>query len=84
MHHGCVALWLAKGASHPLPLGVCLGPLPQVVALHKERYVFPVTLKVTRISGTGVDAIFMGVMKVSTSWSPSTTTVAMPLPGLHH
>lgn len=37
----------------------------QVVALHKERYVFPVTLKVTRVSGTGVDAIFMGVMKVS-------------------
>lgn len=36
----------------------------QVVALHRERYVFPVTLKVTRVSGTGVDAVFMGVMKV--------------------
>lgn len=39
--------------------------MPQVVALHKDRYVFPVTLKVTQIMGTGVDATFMGVMKVS-------------------
>lgn len=36
----------------------------QVVALHKDRYVFPCTLKVTRFSGTGVDSMFMGVMKV--------------------
>lgn len=36
----------------------------QVVALHKDRYVFPCTLKVTCFSGTGVDAMFMGVMKV--------------------
>jgi hypothetical protein len=44
--------------------------LLQVVALHKDRYVFPCTLKVTRFSGTGVDAMFMGVMKVSflASW----------------
>lgn len=38
--------------------------LPQVVALHKDRYVFPVSLKVTQIMGTGVDATFMGIMQV--------------------
>lgn len=36
----------------------------QVVALHKDRYVFPCSLKVTRFSGTGVDSMFMGVLKV--------------------
>jgi hypothetical protein len=43
---------------------VSLCDLLQVVALHKDRYVFPCTLKVTRFSGTGVDAMFMGVLKV--------------------
>ncbi|KAI8475137.1 MAG: hypothetical protein J3K34DRAFT_517581 [Monoraphidium minutum] len=32
----------------------------QVVALHKARYVFPVTIYVTKVSGNGGDAIFMG------------------------
>jgi hypothetical protein len=36
----------------------------QAVALHRERYVFPVTLKVTKVSGCGVDSIFMGIVKV--------------------
>jgi hypothetical protein len=35
----------------------------QMVALHKEHYVFPMTLAVTRVSGTGAEAMFMGVMK---------------------
>jgi hypothetical protein len=34
-----------------------------MVALHKEHYVFPMTLAVTRVSGTGAEAMFMGVMK---------------------
>lgn len=37
----------------------------QVVALHKEHYVFPITLVVTRVSGTGAEAVFMGVIKPS-------------------
>ena len=35
----------------------------QVVALHKEHYVFPLTIAVTKVSGSGTDAIFMGVLK---------------------
>ncbi|WIA17635.1 hypothetical protein OEZ85_014441 [Tetradesmus obliquus] len=35
----------------------------EMVALHKEHYVFPVTLGVTRVSGTGAEAMFMGVMR---------------------
>jgi hypothetical protein len=51
----------------------------QVVALHKDRYVFPVTLKVTKIMGTGVDATFMGIMKVGCR--PAAT--AVPSSHLH-
>lgn len=36
----------------------------QVVALHKDRYVLPVQLCVTKISGSGSDALFMGAMNV--------------------
>ncbi len=41
-----------------------------MVALHKDRYVFPVKILVTRISGTGADSIFMAVLKVkpATGW----------------
>ena len=37
----------------------------QLVALHKERYVFPIDLVVTKVSGDGADAIFMGVITPS-------------------
>lgn len=37
---------------------------PQVVGLHKDRFVFPVSLQVTQVSGSGVDAVFMGLIKV--------------------
>ena len=49
---------LATGKAHILDQTV------DVVALHKERYIFPVTLAVTKVSGTGADATFMSVMKV--------------------
>ena len=35
----------------------------EVVALHKDRYVFPGRVVVTRASGTGMDSIFMGYIK---------------------
>jgi hypothetical protein len=35
----------------------------QVVALHQERYVFPCTITVSKVSGSGADAVFMGVLK---------------------
>jgi len=56
---------LEPGTRHELLTELSCFTCPQVVALHKDRYVFPVTLKVTQIMGTGVDATFMGVMKVS-------------------
>lgn len=34
-----------------------------MVALHKDRFVFPVRIAVTRVSGSGADSIFMGVIK---------------------
>lgn len=35
----------------------------QVVGLHRDCYVFPLTLLVTKVSGSGPDAVFMGVLK---------------------
>jgi hypothetical protein len=37
----------------------------QVVALHKERYVFPIVLTVSKLSGSGAETTFMSVLKVS-------------------
>ena len=41
-----------------------LDSVREVVALHKERYVFPLRLVVTRVSGAGQDSLFMGVLRV--------------------
>lgn len=38
--------------------------LPNLPALHKERYVLPVRMAVTKVSGTSEDATFMGVLEV--------------------
>lgn len=37
----------------------------EVVALHRNRYVFPIKLLVTKTGGSGQDAMFMGMLKVS-------------------
>ena len=49
-----------------------LGATREVVAMHQERYVFPVSLSVSKISGSGPDAIFMGVIKVMLGLPKST------------
>ena len=35
-----------------------------MVGLHKQRYVFPLVIHVTKISGAAADSIFLGVLKV--------------------
>ncbi|PNW74156.1 hypothetical protein CHLRE_13g587550v5 [Chlamydomonas reinhardtii] len=40
-----------------------LDTVREVVALHKERYVFPMQLCVTKMSGTGSDSVFLGVVR---------------------
>lgn len=54
----------------------------QMVALHKEHYVFPVTLGVTRVSGTGAEAMFMGVMRPALE--DAGAVKAWIMPGEHH
>jgi hypothetical protein len=34
------------------------------VAMHKERYVLPVSITVTKVSGIGEDTMFMGILEV--------------------
>eukprot|EP00775_Hariotina_reticulata_P001355 gene1355-1696_t len=40
-----------------------LNTMRQVVALHKDRSIVPCSLTVTRISGIGLDSIYMGIMR---------------------
>ena len=35
----------------------------EVVALHKDRQMFPLSLCVARLSGAGMDSLFIGVMR---------------------
>ncbi|KAF5832011.1 hypothetical protein DUNSADRAFT_12252 [Dunaliella salina] len=40
-----------------------LDKVQEVVALHKEKFVFPTELGVTKLSGSGSDSVFLGVLK---------------------
>ncbi|KXZ42959.1 hypothetical protein GPECTOR_109g202 [Gonium pectorale] len=40
-----------------------LDSVREVVALHKDRYVFPVSLCVTKLSGVGADSVFLGLLR---------------------
>ncbi|GFR48517.1 hypothetical protein Agub_g10412 [Astrephomene gubernaculifera] len=40
-----------------------LDTVREVVAIHKDRFVFPLKIAVTKVSGTGADSLFMGVLK---------------------
>lgn len=52
-------------ALQAMPCKITHVGLLQVVALHKERFVFPISITVSRLSGTGADSMFMALMKVS-------------------
>jgi hypothetical protein len=41
-----------------------LDAMVEVVAVHKDRHILPVTLGVCKASGSGADAVFMSVVKV--------------------
>ncbi|GIL56338.1 hypothetical protein Vafri_11716 [Volvox africanus] len=56
-HTGYIQRYTDTGEAHVLDT-VC-----EVVALHKERYVFPISLCVTKLSGIGTDSIFLGVIR---------------------
>lgn len=36
----------------------------EVLALHKDKFCFPIKLKVTKVSGEGADSVFMGMFQV--------------------
>ena len=52
-HNGYLRNYLTTGKAR------ILDSIREVVALHKERFVFPIRLAVTRVSGSGADSIFM-------------------------
>ncbi|EFJ48000.1 hypothetical protein VOLCADRAFT_91579 [Volvox carteri f. nagariensis] len=56
-HAGYVQRCTSTGEPH------ILDTVREMVALHKDRYVFPTSLCVTRLSGVGSDSIFLGVIR---------------------
>lgn len=52
---GCAATGQAK----------ILNTVRQLVALHKDRSVFPISLAVQKLSGIGSDSIFMAIVRTS-------------------
>ncbi|GIL88290.1 hypothetical protein Vretifemale_16221 [Volvox reticuliferus] len=56
-HAGYIERYASTGEAH------VLDHVRDVVALHKERYVFPISLCVTKLSGVGTDSIFLGVIR---------------------
>ncbi|KAG2431591.1 hypothetical protein HYH02_013284 [Chlamydomonas schloesseri] len=56
-HPGYMQRYVGGGEPH------MLDSVREVVALHKERFVFPVQLCVTKLSGSGPDSIFLGVVR---------------------
>ena len=49
--------------SLPPPQARILDTTRSVVALHRQRVVFPISLAVTKLSGTGADCVFVGVLR---------------------
>ncbi|GIL67639.1 hypothetical protein Vafri_20979 [Volvox africanus] len=56
-HNGYMARYAATGEAH------ILDTAREVVGLHKDRYVFPVSICVTKLSGTGSDSVFLGLLR---------------------
>jgi hypothetical protein len=58
-HNNYIRSYLTTGKAH------MLNRTSNFVAMHKERYVLPVSLNVTKVSGIGEDTMFMGILEVS-------------------
>ncbi|KAG2429691.1 hypothetical protein HYH02_013949 [Chlamydomonas schloesseri] len=56
-HAGYMQRYVQGGEPH------ILDTVRDVVALHKDRFVFPLQLCVTKLSGIGTDSIFLGVLR---------------------
>ncbi|KAG2423934.1 hypothetical protein HXX76_014875 [Chlamydomonas incerta] len=56
-HPSYMSRYIAGGEPH------ILDTVREVVGLHKERFVFPLSLCVTRMNGTGSDSVFLGVAR---------------------
>ncbi|KAG2429714.1 hypothetical protein HYH02_013971 [Chlamydomonas schloesseri] len=56
-HAGYMQRYIQGGEPH------ILDTVRDVVALHKDRFVFPLQLCVTKLSGIGTDSIFLGVLR---------------------
>lgn len=57
-----------------------MGRTRQVVALHKERSMFPINLTVARLSGVGTDTLSIGVLKRDIPAANATQQVVKVLP----
>ncbi|GFR46156.1 hypothetical protein Agub_g7683, partial [Astrephomene gubernaculifera] len=56
-HPGYMQRYVSSGEPH------ILDTVRELVALHKDRYVLPIHLGVTKLSGMGADGVFLGVIR---------------------
>ncbi|KAG2450719.1 hypothetical protein HYH02_004557 [Chlamydomonas schloesseri] len=73
-HNGYLRNYITTGKAK------ILDSVREVVAIHKDRYVFPLKIAVTKVSGTGADSLFMGVLKPAED-DPSTVRAWMMTQG---
>jgi hypothetical protein len=57
-HAGYMRAYVTSGVAK------VLGTTREVVGVHRERYVFPLLLGLSKVSGSGPDSTFMAVLKV--------------------
>ncbi|KAG2497028.1 hypothetical protein HYH03_005031 [Edaphochlamys debaryana] len=58
-HNGYIAAYVSTGAPK------VMGQVRELIALHRRRYVFPIVLAVSKLSGQGADSQFLGVIRAS-------------------
>ncbi|KAG2497025.1 hypothetical protein HYH03_005028 [Edaphochlamys debaryana] len=58
-HNGYIAAYISTGVPK------VMGQVRELIALHRRRYVFPIVLAVSKLSGQGADSQFLGVIRAS-------------------
>lgn len=61
---GCHSPQLSQHTPPPLGKVNVLDSLRELVIVHKDKYIMPIMIGVTRASGTGMESIFMAVFRV--------------------
>ncbi|KAG2497033.1 hypothetical protein HYH03_005036 [Edaphochlamys debaryana] len=71
-HNGYIAAYISTGVPK------VMGQVRELIALHRRRYVFPIVLAVSKLSGQGADSQFLGVIRASEASTKAVRVWVMP------